>query len=245
MASIYKVAFLDVDGTLGLSEQRNQRAITDAALLGGYEIQPCDWDTLAGNNDGVIWERLVEKQPSLRNTFATACAFEAACLAAKLCRIGEVEIIVETREAVDLFRRNAMLLAPVSNSITADASATLTRVGYDIDNDFAFFLFRDKQRELGLRAKPHPDPYLEAFRRAAEILETATLNPIECLILEDSRTGARAGLQAGMTVIHLTDECPALDTDEVENYKSAHGGAYFPVKRAGLMDLLVGHGLQP
>lgn len=46
------------------------------------------------------------------------------------------------------------------------------------------------------RLKPDPMPYL----RAAELLG---VDPHECIVLEDSATGARAGLAAGCTVIRV------------------------------------------
>jgi beta-phosphoglucomutase-like phosphatase (HAD superfamily) len=54
------------------------------------------------------------------------------------------------------------------------------------------------------RGKPHPDLYLEAARR----LGTA---PSDCLALEDSPTGARAALAAGMPVIVVPDLVPLPD----------------------------------
>jgi HAD superfamily hydrolase (TIGR01509 family) len=49
-----------------------------------------------------------------------------------------------------------------------------------------------------VRGKPAPDIYLEAARR----LEVA---PADCLVLEDSEPGVRAGLAAGMAVIMVPD----------------------------------------
>jgi HAD superfamily hydrolase (TIGR01509 family) len=51
------------------------------------------------------------------------------------------------------------------------------------------------------RGKPAPDIYL----RAAECLDRS---PHECLVLEDSRNGVRAGAAAGMTVFLVPDICP-------------------------------------
>lgn len=44
------------------------------------------------------------------------------------------------------------------------------------------------------RGKPHPDPYLEAARALG-------VNPADCIVIEDSTTGALAGLAAGATVV--------------------------------------------
>jgi HAD superfamily hydrolase (TIGR01509 family) len=48
------------------------------------------------------------------------------------------------------------------------------------------------------RGKPAPDIYLEAARR----LDVA---PVDCVVLEDSEPGVRAGLAAGMTVVMVPD----------------------------------------
>lgn len=48
------------------------------------------------------------------------------------------------------------------------------------------------------RGKPAPDIYLEAARR----LDVA---PADCLVLEDSEPGVRAGLAAGMAVVMVPD----------------------------------------
>ena len=52
------------------------------------------------------------------------------------------------------------------------------------------------------RAKPFPDVYL----RAAELL---SLPPAACVALEDSRNGARAAREAGMTVIAVPEGEPS------------------------------------
>lgn len=50
--------------------------------------------------------------------------------------------------------------------------------------------------------KPAPDPYLEAARRLGQ-------NPTDCIAFEDSETGVRAALAAGMTVVQVPDMKPA------------------------------------
>ena len=57
--------------------------------------------------------------------------------------------------------------------------------------------------------KPHPEPYL----RGAEILG---LNPADCVVFEDSASGAKAGRAAGCTVIGTTFSHP------IEQLGAAH-----------------------
>ena len=197
-----RAVFVDVDGTTADTEPRNRRAIEEAARIGGFHIKKEDWNHLAGQGDSIIWEMIANEKPDFKDVFNTGVAFERACLNAKLDRIHEVKKIDETAEAIQLFRENAVDIAAVSNSIRRDAQASLRHSGYT-DKDFVFELFRDDLREAGLRAKPYPDPYIEALRRlneklageaAAKGVAFTPITPAECVVLEDSKTGARAGL---------------------------------------------------
>ncbi len=48
------------------------------------------------------------------------------------------------------------------------------------------------------RTKPHPDPYLKAA-------EALGVDPADCLVLEDSYNGVRAGAAAGMMTVMVPD----------------------------------------
>jgi HAD superfamily hydrolase (TIGR01509 family) len=50
--------------------------------------------------------------------------------------------------------------------------------------------------------KPHPDPYLLAARRLGQ-------NPADCVAVEDSPNGLRAGAAAGMMALLIPDLAPA------------------------------------
>lgn len=237
-----RAVFLDVDGTTVETESRNRRAIEEVARIGGYHIQPDDWNFLAGQGDAVIWQQINSIKPDFCEVFNTASSFERACLNAKLLRVNEIRKVDETAEAIALFRENALLIATVSNAIRNDATASLEMAGYDIASDFLFSMFLEDIRNAGLRPKPHPDPYMEAMRQmnvhlASQQTSSGLLRPEECLVLEDSKTGARSGLQSGMIVVQITDESPALDSDEAAEYEVRYGGKYHPVPRAALPDL--------
>lgn len=66
------------------------------------------------------------------------------------------------------------------------------------------------------RGKPFPDLYLEAARRLG-------VAPTDCIALEDSPTGARAALAAGMPVVVIPDLVPlpaALDEEVAGVFQS-------------------------
>jgi len=246
-----RAVFTDVDGTVVSSESRNRRAIEDVAKVGGYIIKPTDWDFLAGQGDNVIWQKIVDLAPSFKAVFNTAASFERGCVNMKIARIEEVEKIQEVSDVLQLFRENAVSVAAVSNSVTEDAGASLSHAGYKHE-DFSFTLFRDEIQRRGLRTKPNPDPYEEAMRdmdkhfqaRAAFSGAVPPLSRQECLVLEDSKTGVRAGLQAGMSVIHILDEDSVLEDSE-RDCLLGKGGVYIPLKRADIVGYCRTNFLQP
>jgi beta-phosphoglucomutase-like phosphatase (HAD superfamily) len=241
-----RAVFLDVDGTTVDTEPRNRKAIELAASLGGHKIQKEDWNHLAGQGDDKIWAQIASEKPDFTTVFNNAVSFQTACMYAKLKLIEDVHRIEETASAIELFRENKVDMAPVSNSIKGDAGASLKQAGYK-KSDWTFSLFRDEIQAMGLQPKPAKDPYIEAMKRMSEVLrkraeaegtlaEFKELTPEECLVLEDSFTGARAGLNAGMHTIQMTDETPALPEFDVQGLEMQNGGHYYPIRRAELVD---------
>ena len=58
------------------------------------------------------------------------------------------------------------------------------------------------------RAKPHPDPYLEGMRQLG-------VQPNECIVFEDSGSGVRAGVAAGVPVVGLRSTLGDADLRKV------------------------------
>ncbi len=87
---------------------------------------------------------------------------------------------------------NRVPIAIASSSPMAVINGVVAEHGWD-----AYFPVRVTGDEVAA-GKPAPDIYLEAARRLG-------VNPANCLALEDSRNGARAGVAAGMTTIAVPD----------------------------------------
>jgi len=62
----------------------------------------------------------------------------------------------------------------------------------------------------GVRAKPHPDIFLEAARRLQ-------VPPQACLVFEDAPLGIEAAHRAGMRAVALTTSLPARDFEVFDN----------------------------
>jgi beta-phosphoglucomutase len=65
------------------------------------------------------------------------------------------------------------------------------------------------------RSKPHPDPFLEALARI-NAGSTARIEPIECLVIEDSIYGVQSAHAAGMRCLAVTNSFPREMLAEAE-----------------------------
>lgn len=80
-------------------------------------------------------------------------------------------------------------------------------------------------RDDVLNPKPHPEPYLMAAKRLG-------IDPLKCLALEDSHTGALAAHAAGMQTImvpdlvHPSDEIRALGIAVMESLNHVRAAAF-------------------
>ncbi|HZH27587.1 MAG TPA: HAD family phosphatase [Azospirillaceae bacterium] len=90
-------------------------------------------------------------------------------------------------ECVDALAARGMIQACVSNSGRRVVDANMRRLGRP---HLRFGLSRDDV----VNGKPHPEPYLTAAERLG-------VRPSECLVVEDSPVGAKAGKAAGMRVV--------------------------------------------
>jgi len=58
------------------------------------------------------------------------------------------------------------------------------------------------------RGKPHPESFLFALRRLNEALDSAPVQPRECLVIEDSVGGVRGARAAGMACLAVANSYP-------------------------------------
>ena len=98
-------------------------------------------------------------------------------------------------ELLDFLDRKRIARAVATSTRTANAKRRLEDVG--VLERFEAVVGGEQVE----RGKPAPDIYL----RAAACLGRS---PDECVVLEDSRHGVRAGAAAGMAVILVPDICP-------------------------------------
>ncbi len=96
---------------------------------------------------------------------------------------------------LDNLQKHDVPFAVCSNSGAANLIAKLRQVGL-----FDYFVPRVFSRDHVENAKPAPDMYLMAARSLGDF------DPQDCIVVEDSLTGATAGMAAGMKVIGFVGE---------------------------------------
>jgi HAD superfamily hydrolase (TIGR01509 family) len=96
------------------------------------------------------------------------------------------------REVIDQLRRMNLRLSVATSSVSASARPFLDR--HQLTASFSVIVTGDEIE----RGKPHPDIYLHAAEKLGVM-------PDECLVIEDSLSGAAAGKAAQMRVAAIPD----------------------------------------
>ena len=229
-----QAAFVDVDGTCVFCEARNQRAIEKAAEDGGFTLTSDHWHWFIGTGDKAIYHKIMmelDSDPLRKKRFSdlyeTAEDFELACLDYYYQKRHDIEANPHVYSLVQDFMQYAVPVMPVSNAMRTAVCDNLEMSGYPVEA-FPFVLSKDDMEAVGLNIKPEPDPYLYALQlhnRDRMNRGERPLEPEECLVIEDSRTGAAAGVAAGMNTVQIVEK--ADDALDPALYQGK-GGIYKP-----------------
>lgn len=171
----------DMDGTLVDSEPLHEQALVSALRDQGLTPSPEFHDHIVGRDAREVhrWcqDHLGLSLP-LRDWLRLKYQVYFKAVEGLQARDGAVGFFLRLRE-------EGYLQAVVSNSDRLVVNANLDAAG--MSDSGMITISRNDVRE----GKPRGEPYL----RAAWLLE---VDPEDCLVVEDSATGARAGLAAGM-----------------------------------------------
>ena len=108
----------------------------------------------------------------------------------KLKFVKDLELIPNALELITKSKEAGLKTALVTASGRELMTSALTRFP---ENSFDIAISRDDVAN----SKPHPEPYLMAAERLKVRID-------ECLVLEDSMTGVRAGLDSGAQVVAIS-----------------------------------------
>ncbi len=178
----------DMDGTLADSEPLHQRSF--AATMREFGVEPPE-DFHQGilgrpESEGFAWLCQVTGMTTSFEEF-TARRYDFY-----MSNLHEVLFRPEAREVWERYAARGLRQAIVSNSDRLLLDANIRQLGLARPRMISV------SRNDVLRGKPHPEPYL----RAAQLLGVP---PGAVAVYEDSSTGVRAGLEAGMQVWHLPE----------------------------------------
>lgn len=181
-----RALLFDMDGTLAATDHLHADIFADVLAPHGFIVDADFYaQKIAGRTNRLIFQDLF---PGLSDADADAMsdAKEAAFRAAHphlMPLPGLIDFIAAAR-AKDL------RIALVTNAPRANADHVLAAL--DLRPHFTEIVSVDAVA----RGKPHPDPYQEALRRF-------DLAPHQAIAFEDSPTGLRAALAAGVTTAGL------------------------------------------
>ena len=190
-----RAVIFDMDGVLTDSERLGDEPLIIAGQKQGYRfthenIPSCKGMTFAAA--APIFEKAFPGIDALR----LGDDFDHAMC--DLARAGGVPLMKGVREILDALDERRMPRAVASSSRRFVIDTYLGAHG--IERRFDALI----SGELCKRSKPDP----EVFLLAAQRLNT---EPKDCLVIEDSANGVRAGRAAGMTVCMVPDQIPYTD----------------------------------
>ena len=178
----------DMDGLMLDSERAILESLRAAALDHGADIDPDWWLCLIGHTEAVCRARL--------GAHIGDVAAEALLADGHARYVAVAESGVPHRPGIvallDLLAAHAMPRAVATSTRSPLAQRKLEAAGL-----LGYFDVVCTSSDVA-QPKPAPDVYLLAAERLG-------VSPAQCLVLEDSPTGVRAALAAGMTVVQVPD----------------------------------------
>lgn len=181
----WKAVLFDLDGTLIDSEWFYYKAWRKALHHYGFPLDSDLWlNELAGKTDGQALEHL-------RGKYAFEVDREALFerirrLIAEQYEMETVSLMPGATDLINFLHQRKVTLAVVTSSKREVATYHLERNG--LRHFFKVLVSRTDVQQ----PKPNPEPYLRCVAQLK-------LEPADCLVLEDSVTGATAAKAAGLT----------------------------------------------
>lgn len=202
MTGNWKAVLFDLDGTLIDSEWFYYKAWRKALEHYGFALDSDMWQhELAGKTDGQALEHL----HSNYGFTVDKAAFNdrTRALIADQHEVETVSLMPGAADLVNFLHQRKVIMAVVTSSKREVANYHLER------NDLRHFFTVIVGRTDVHQPKPNPEPYLRCIAQLG-------LEEKDCLVLEDSVTGATAAKAAGLTCFGVQTHLPirqALPTE--------------------------------
>lgn len=178
----------DMDGLMLDSERALMGCLEQTAQSHGYALQRPLLLSLIGSSDATTRQKLADVLGMERTDALLADSYARYA--------GIVDAGVPLRpgiiELLELLREH-----DIPRSVATATRSPLAQRKLEAAGLFQYFQFVATSSDVA-HSKPAPDIYLHAARGLG-------IAPAQCLALEDSPTGVRAALAAGMTTIQIPD----------------------------------------
>jgi HAD superfamily hydrolase (TIGR01509 family) len=190
-----QAVIFDMDGLLFDTEALYQKAFTDAAKLGGYDVSRDAIQVAIGmpwvRGRGLMLERLGEQFPI--DDYYVLMTDRFVALSAT-----ELRLKPGVRELLDVLDDLALPRCIATSSAHETVRDHLC--AHELTHRFHAVIADGDYKN----SKPAPDPYLVAARRLG-------VRASSCLALEDSHNGVRSASAAGMMTIMVPDMVPPTE----------------------------------
>ena len=179
-----KAILWDMDGTLIDSEPAHQKAFLNALDSLGVSVPFGTQKEMLGFSSVEVHQRVVE----LTGLNITLAQWRAEKWRHYQYCSRNITPLKNSQAILDAFSAKAIPMALVSNSSRDELELNLEVT--NLQNYFQFIISRDDVEN----GKPSPEGYLAAAK-------ALSIKANECLVIEDSLTGVKAGLAARMTTL--------------------------------------------
>lgn len=213
-----KLVIFDCDGVLVDTEGTSNRRLAEWLTTAGY---PIDYETCRRRFEGTSMKS-VQAEIEATGVMLGADFVERWNLALPDLFAAGVEAVPHVRDVVEAIRAAAIPYCVASSARVSKMHITLGATGLLPLFEHAMF-----SSTMVARGKPFPDLFLHA---AASM----RAEPADCIVIEDSVAGTKAGRAAGMTVYSYAGD-PFADPEAL----AAAGGIVFTDMRrlSGLIGL--------
>lgn len=198
----YKLIIFDCDGTLSDSEYLNNKAVSEVLFDLGYPQYTVEY--CLENYFGATMQAI---QARVERESATKLPESFIALFVEKVNVLQAEFLKPTPGSVaaveDLSKDFHVCVASNGEHELVAGSVDAIGLGHIFSSDQIF------TKDLVAQGKPAPDLFLYAAARMGT-------SPTKTIVIEDTPTGAKAGLAAGMYVIGYTGVSHAPEVTEKE-----------------------------
>lgn len=201
-----RAVIFDFDGVITDSEVLHLRAFNHSLVSFGVEITTKDYyQNYLGFSDHDCYKALIDHGLlNIDEQQIPEIIKEKSRIYEELAR-NEGRTIEGVHEFLKMLKQNKIPMAICSGSLLVEIELMLDEA--NLRHYFATIISAEQVQ----KGKPHPEGFLRSLRKLNEVCQTP-IAAAECVVIEDSHWGLKAGKDAGMHTIAVTN---SYDPDQL------------------------------